>query len=261
MSTLRIKDGPIRVRMAAVESEKREMLDLQALDTHDYEVHCASHGLSPSANRPTIIRDYYNKAAALRAAVWAGAILASAVFALLNILSLAFSQAITAIGSVAFAVLIGHVAHCILTCLLPVDILEPRSVKGARLVLIVGGLIALTSFCLFLYGRFSESELARAGLPAVAMTFEAATLAFVAAAWEILPLYDWPRKLTEDFDKASRTIRGLNQILVACKTQLTREEVRYENDLDDRGSSSEFADPKPEPRKPNGSAGNHSGVR
>jgi hypothetical protein len=249
--------------MAAVESERRELLDQQALDIHDFEVHCASHGLSPSANRPTIIRDYDNKAAALRAAVWSGAILASAVFALLNILSLAFSQAITAIGSVAFAVLIGYVAHCLIAFLVPVDILEPRSVKGARRVLIVGGLTALASFCLFLYGRFSESEVARAGLPAIAMTFEAATLAFVAAAWEILPLYEWQRKLTEDFDKANRTIRILDEILFACKTQLTKEEVRYENDLvtDSRGSSSEFDDPKPEFPKPNGSAGNHSGLR
>ena len=133
--------------------------------------------------------------------------LATLVFVLLNLVSLAGpSPELIVMGSLIVAVLMGIMTHVVISGIAGVDIHDPESSRRADVLLVCGGLTALASFSIFLYLRFSESEWARTALPMIAMLFELGGLVFVAAASELLGLYDWPGRLTRKFEEKSRKI-------------------------------------------------------
>jgi hypothetical protein len=246
----------IRFEFRKASLEKEELLRRQTDTVIDYTNHSVCHGHHPSTDHPVPIRHHQRVSRWLRSGIVAGAIMASLVFALLNSVSLDGPPLWIWVGSIVFALLMGYLATVTVSRWALVDPLEPRSSSRADGILMVSGLAVIISLSSFLFLRFTGSEYARLALPTLAMIFEIATLLFVAAAYSLLPLYDWSIKQAAEFHQAQLNINVLNARLAACKVLLGKEDFYDDqSNLDNRfvGAGDDHSDGKPR-KKPNGSA-------
>ena len=217
--TLGASTDHFRTSLDGALSGRTSLTDDQHLCLEQYRQFCGGHGIQAPLNRPAPIAAYSRKARILRASKWAGAMLATLVFVLLNLVSVAGpSPELIVMGSLIVAVLMGIVTHGVISGIAGVDIHDPESSRRADALLVCGGLTALASFSIFLYLRFSESEWARTALPMIAMLFELGGLVFVAAASELLGLYDWPGRLSRQFEEKSRQIAVADAKIAVYRT-------------------------------------------
>lgn len=225
---------------------------------NDFNKHSIRHGHHPLGDRPISIRHYRRNTYLLRGGVVAGAIMASVVFALLNAVALDAPPLWIVLGSLVFAVLMGYVANLVIDRWSKVDPLEPGSSTRADHLLVVSGTLAIASLAVFLFLRFTGSELARSALPTIAMIFELGVLCAIGASIALLPLYDWGLHQANEFQHLQSEIAALDARIAICEGLLSKEERFYEDDKVDVdnhsvGAGDEHSNDKPR-KKPNGSA-------
>lgn len=261
MIRLRVRKDSIRACLEKARQDRSRLLDRAAHICHDFSLFCANHGICPPSDQPTRIVSYSRKARTLVLGTWAGAILATCVFATLNYVSLEGPPVVIISGSLLFALLIGMVAQCTVAQIAEVNILETGSIGRAKWLLIVGGLSAISSLAVFCFLRFAANPYTGVVLPFISMVFELGTMCFVAAAFELKPVYGW----TEKFQKAFRETQGEIQILdtkiIACLRQLESEDSSNDDSQDvstDSHARPDADQPAAKPRKPNGSARDHA---
>jgi hypothetical protein len=243
-----------------MEEHKEELLSSK----HEFNLLSAAHGWHPLTDRPTPLPSHTSQSLRLWYGAWASAIIGSLLFALLNIISLEGGTAVIFAGSLLFAVLLGCIAGSTVSRLVKVDVFEPRSAVRADRTLTAGGILALASFAVFCFLRFSQSESARTMLPWCAMAFEVGCLVFSTAATELRILYSWPENLAARHEKHTREIGLLQPRISARIYQLSKE--KHDDDDQKNDSPSDPVRPPAGPtrikpdisaRKLNGAASNY----
>jgi hypothetical protein len=263
VTALRLRSDSIRACLEKAREDKKRLSDRSTLICDDFRLFCAHHGITLAREQPTRILSYTRKARALLIGMWAGAILATCVFAALNYVSLEGPSVEITVGSLLFALLIGMVAQCTVAHIAGINILEKETTRCAERLLIVGGLSAISSLAVFCFLRFAANPNIGLALPFMSMIFELGTMLFVAAACELKPVYDWSEKFQRSFDLIQAEIQVLDLKISACLRQLGGELYgKPQNSAIDSGTQPDAdSDPTAKPRKPNGSGGDHAGLR
>jgi hypothetical protein len=224
-----MKFEPVQAALTRYEGDLETLKGQRDFLAQDHVEHCISHGISPSSDRPAPIRAYTSVERMLRLAIWAGAILGTTVFGVLNAVSLQGAAThVIFLASVVFALLVGVCATCLIARSVRVDIKDPASSKRADRVLLLGGALAVLALAVFMYMRFAADSSAPSYFPAAAMTFEVGVMLFTAAAAALVPLYSWPGEVARSYDVVLRDIEVVQlKINVACK-QLGKEKTTHE---------------------------------
>ncbi|MGA2648567.1 MAG: hypothetical protein ABSF15_28120 [Candidatus Sulfotelmatobacter sp.] len=252
---------PNKAFLEKTKQEKNEAVERRNEIFQEFASHSLHHGQVPASNRPTPVPGYANKAAALRAGQWGGGILTIGIFAALNVMALEEPPLVVAVISVGVAVLIGLLARSTVSRLFQVDVFDPRSTKRTNRLLIAGGLSVIASFGAYCYLRLANSEYATPLLPWLCVAVELGGLAFVSAATELLPAFDWPEKLLREFEASDRLVKILEIKIDATKRYVEGEELSHENKSDPvtRPDVDSIDHPAAKPSKSNGSA-DHAGL-
>ena len=252
-----MKRDPILAALAQYQADLGALNNRRDFLAQDFVEHCLPHGISPSSDRPAPIRAYANTERQLRFGVWAGGILGTAVFALLNARSLeGASTSEIFVASAAFALLIGFLVACLIARLVRVDTKDPNSARRANKVLLLGGATAIVALAAFMYMRFAESNAVRSFFPAAVMAFEIGVMIFTGSAAALIPLYSWPGECVRSYDDASRDIETVQLKIDASLKQLNKEKSPHEEN--NSAPSTHAVDPSSALIRPNGSAAEHS---
>jgi len=251
-------DKSVQYELQTARLNKATCLQHKSEILNDFNKQSIRHGHHPLGDRPISIRHYRRNTYLLRGGIVAGAIMASVVFALLNAVSIDAPPLWIVLGSLAFAVLMGYVTNLVIGRWSKVDPLEPGSSTRADRLLVLSGTLAIASLAVFLFLRFSGSELARSALPTIAMIFELGVLCVIGSAIALLQLYDWGLHQANEFQHVQSEIAALDARIAICEALLIKEDGFYEDDKDDSdqlsvGPGDEHPNDKPR-KKPNGSA-------
>jgi len=159
-------------------------------------------------------------------------------------------------ASIVFALFLGFIASVTIGRIIKIDIHEPRTARRAEVILITSGILAIASFAVFCFLRFTQSEDARAFLPWFAMIFESACLVFATTAHELHEMYAWPEDLARRYDDHQQNIELLERRITAYEAQLSHNKEDnhdYEENYTDKDDAVQLG--RSAGGKPNGSAG------
>jgi hypothetical protein len=245
------KDPSVRALLEILSQERTRVSGVAAGILRENLLRCAAHGHVAYGDAPASVPGYKGKAHAMRAGFWAGAILGSAGFALLNHFSLNGNWLVVLCSSLSAAALFGCLGSSVVERFAAVDVMNPRSTVRADRLLQTGGLTSLICFAAFAYLRFAESG--RWALPAVSMFFETGTLMFCAASRELVSVYRFPEDDVRAYAEARGEIQDLDRKIRACETLLKLEGKNEDDDQPSSGVHHEHG-PHRGPGKPNGAA-------
>lgn len=207
-----------------LERTKQTARDNCSICRDNFRLLASSHGIPIDSSHPVLISAYSDSERQFRISAISGTILATAVFGLLNVASFDRDPKLVFGVSVVLALLIGALLGSAVACSVRVDQAEPRSAAPAKRLHTWSGFTALAAVAAFLYMRFEDGEVARSYLAPISMIFEVATIFCVATARELLKLYSWPRRLTEEYNRLQAWLVEIQHRLQVCENELQRKD-------------------------------------